>query len=223
MGDHSRQLELRGSGFKSTAIAFLASSAIRMLTGTLRLEITAEKELCEIDHPVIFCLWHNRIFSLPTLRKNFLRSRQEITVLTSASKDGAVLEKTVRSFGFAAVRGSSSRRAVAALVALRKALKEGSDLTITPDGPRGPRYQIQAGALKLASLTGAPLIPLRVHYHRAWRLKTWDQFQIPKPFSKVTITFGAPLYLTKESDEAEANKHLTEAMMASEGEDDEAV
>ena len=212
MGDKSKKTELRGEGFKANAIAFLASSLMRVLTGSLRVDFRTEKELLNIDEPVIYCLWHNRIFTLPALRKKHLGYRKKVTILTSASKDGAILAKAVAAFGLGAVRGSSSRRAVAALVASRRTLKEGSDLVITPDGPRGPRYSVQAGALKLAILTGAPLVPIRVEYDNAWQLKTWDRFNIPKPFSKITITFGPHQYLTKESDEAEATKILVEAM-----------
>jgi len=135
-----------------------------------------------------------------------------MTVLTSASRDGAVLEKTVRIFGLQAVRGSSSRRAVAALVALKKAAKNGSDLVITPDGPRGPRYQIQPGALKLSQVTGAPLIPIQVHYHRAKSLNTWDRFQIPLPFSKVTVTLHPPISHQEGDDPESTIQSVTQAL-----------
>ena len=103
-------------------------------------------------------------------------------------------------FGLGAVRGSSSRRAVAALVGLKRALLEGLDVCLTPDGPRGPRYRIQPGIIKLAEATGAPIVPIHVRFSSAWRLKTWDRFVIPKPFSRVEVTFAEPITLTRGMD-----------------------
>jgi lysophospholipid acyltransferase (LPLAT)-like uncharacterized protein len=108
-------------------------------------------------------------------------------VLTSASHDGAALATAMGVFGIGSVRGSSSRRGVAALVGMRKALREGIDVCVTPDGPRGPRYMIQAGLVKLAETSAAPVIPIHVEYPNCWRLKTWDRFAIPKPCSTVRV------------------------------------
>jgi lysophospholipid acyltransferase (LPLAT)-like uncharacterized protein len=82
---------------------------------------------------------------------------------------------------------------VAALVALRKALREGVDICLTPDGPRGPRYVLQPGAVKLAEAGGAAMIPIHVEFSSAWKLKSWDRFHVPKPFSKVRVIFDEAL------------------------------
>jgi lysophospholipid acyltransferase (LPLAT)-like uncharacterized protein len=106
-------------------------------------------------------------------------------------------------FGLGSVRGSSSRRGVAALVGLKRELSSGTDVCLTPDGPRGPRYVLQAGAVKLAQSSGAPLVPVHVRFSSAWRLKTWDRFVIPKPFSRVTVTFSDPIHIPRVLEEAE--------------------
>jgi lysophospholipid acyltransferase (LPLAT)-like uncharacterized protein len=123
--------------------------------------------------------------------------------LASASKDGAAIEAAVGVYGVGSVRGSSSRRGVAALIALKKAAKSGKDLIITPDGPRGPRYSMQPGVIKLAQTTGLPLLPISLFFENCWRLKTWDRFVIPKPFSKMTLIFREPLEIPRQLGEDE--------------------
>jgi lysophospholipid acyltransferase (LPLAT)-like uncharacterized protein len=124
------------------------------------------------------------------------------SVLTSASRDGNMLAHAMAVFGLGAVRGSSSRRGVAALIALKQALEQGTDVCITPDGPKGPRYQLQAGCLKLAQSTGARIVPIHVRYGAAWRLGSWDRFVIPKPFSQVEACFGEALSFERGMDDA---------------------
>jgi lysophospholipid acyltransferase (LPLAT)-like uncharacterized protein len=141
--------------------------------------------------------------------------------LTSASNDGAMVAAAMKVFGLGSVRGSSSRRGVAALVGLKRALAEGLDICLTPDGPRGPRYKVQPGFLKLAEATGAPIIPIHLRFSNAWRLKTWDRFVIPKPFSRVEITFDEPIRIPRGLDEAafEAERLKLETLLVA-GTDD---
>jgi lysophospholipid acyltransferase (LPLAT)-like uncharacterized protein len=124
-------------------------------------------------------------------------------------------------FGLDSIRGSSSRRGVAALVGLKRALAAGNDICLTPDGPRGPRYRVQPGFLKLAEATGAPIIPIHLRFSNAWRLKTWDRFVIPKPFSRVEITFAEPIHIPRGLDETafENERQKLEALLI-EGTDD---
>ena len=103
---------------------------------------------------------------------------------------GATVAAAMACFGMGSVRGSSSRRGAAALVTLKNEILAGKHVCITPDGPRGPRYVVQPGLVKLASLTGVPIIPFLVNYENYWTLDTWDKFQIPKPFSKIQSLLG---------------------------------
>jgi len=167
---------------------------------TLRREIEgAVEELKGSPEPLIHVLWHNRILVSPYLFRKIYPKRETV-VLTSASKDGAVLAAAVKVFKVGAVHGSSSRRGAAALVALRRAVKSGKDLVFTPDGPRGPRYVLQPGVVKIAQTTGLAIVPLHIHYLSYWTLKTWDRFRIPKPFSKVRVTLGDPIRIPSELD-----------------------
>jgi lysophospholipid acyltransferase (LPLAT)-like uncharacterized protein len=116
-------------------------------------------------------------------------------VLTSASRDGGLLATVVKHFGIESVRGSSSRRGGVALRELHGKLDEGCDVVITPDGPRGPVYTMSPGIIFLAAQTGLPLLCVKVDYENFWSLRSWDQFRIPKPFSRVSVTLRPFLQL----------------------------
>jgi lysophospholipid acyltransferase (LPLAT)-like uncharacterized protein len=218
MADASRRLEVRESR-KSTVLGTCAGWLMRLWCGTLRYEIedrAGVTDRAKFPGPVIFCLWHNRIFYAPDGWRRLIRSfRPKLVVLTSASHDGAALARAMGVLGMGAVRGSSSRRAVAALVGMKKALREGNDLCLTPDGPRGPRYELQPGPVKLAESTGAPVVPVHAFAFSTWRLKSWDRFEIPKPFSRVRVIFDRALVVPPglADDAFEAERAKLEAVM----------
>ncbi len=162
---------------------------IRALALTLRIECRDHAGYFDParHRPCLCATWHNRILLLPRLFER-LRGKQRLVVLTSGSRDGGLLAAVVRRFHLEAVRGSSSRGGTTALLALQSLLAEGADVFITPDGPRGPRYELSPGLLFLAQKTGLPLLRVGVAYSRFWELKSWDRFRIPKPFSRVTVT-----------------------------------
>jgi hypothetical protein len=188
---------------KSAMLGTLAGWTMKLLAATLRMEV---RDLCGIGGanssmpPVIYALWHNRFFCVPPAWNRICYGHRKTVALTSASHDGDMVARAMAVFGLGSVRGSSSRRGVAALVGLKRALNEGLDICVTPDGPRGPRYKVQPGVIKLAESTGAPIIPIHVRFSSAWRLKTWDRFVIPRPFSRVEVTFAEPIHLTRGVD-----------------------
>ena len=191
----NKHSEIRSSR-KSAVLGGLAGWAMRLLGKTLRVEIRNESGVdpsSGTHPPIIFVMWHSRIFTGPTGWKAVFGGKRRCVALTSASHDGDIVARAMSVFGIEAVRGSSSRRGVAALVGLKRALRDGNDICLTPDGPRGPRYKVQAGAVKLAESSGAPMVPIHVRFGSAWRLKSWDRLVIPRPFSRVWITFGAPI------------------------------
>ena len=138
---------------------------------------------------VIWAFWHNRVFSVPYIWRKFLRQRSG-AVLTSPSGDGEIIAQVMRRFGADAVRGSSNKRPAAALRELVTWVKDGNDIAITPDGPRGPKYELQPGIVKVAQLTKVPVFPVHVRYSKCLRLKSWDGFMIPWPFCRVDVTLG---------------------------------
>lgn len=182
--------------WQASLLGVLAGWLMRLWCLTLRFELVDRAGICERPKdagPVIYALWHNRIFVVPVAWKRMYGKTRKSVVLTSASRDGSMLARAVGVFGIGAVRGSSSRRGVAALVALRKALRAGVDCCVTPDGPRGPRYVLQSGIVKLAETTGAPVVPILVEFSSAWQWKTWDRFYLPKLGSRVRVIFDCAL------------------------------
>jgi lysophospholipid acyltransferase (LPLAT)-like uncharacterized protein len=135
------------------------------------------------------CFWHNRILGITyVFDRIYPAGRGGVTVLTSPSKDGEILAQLVAAFGMEAVRGWSSRRGSRALLELVRLIKGGRDIAVTPDGPRGPRYSLGPGIILLAQSTGARILPAHASFSRCVRMKTWDGFIIPLPFSKVSVT-----------------------------------
>ncbi len=138
---------------------------------------------------VVLTLWHGQM--LPLLWAH----RQPTGVMISEHKDGEIIARIIETFGFFGVRGSSSRGGTRALLEGVQVLRHGADMAITPDGPRGPRYSFAPGALVLAHRASAPIVSLVAHVDRKWQLRSWDGFEIPKPFARVTIEYGEPVML----------------------------
>jgi lysophospholipid acyltransferase (LPLAT)-like uncharacterized protein len=191
-------------------LAMVGATILRLLFCTLRLRLADRAGLStnSTKTPVIICFWHNRILgiTLTFLRKYPHALRKGVTVLTSASRDGEILAQFVGQFGMGAVRGSSSRRGSRAMLELLDLVENGHDVAITPDGPRGPRYSFGPGAISLAQLTGSPITLMHARFSRCLRMKTWDGFIIPLPFSQVSVTVGDPIYVPRKLDDTEFEK-----------------
>jgi lysophospholipid acyltransferase (LPLAT)-like uncharacterized protein len=160
------------------------SALLRLLGRTLRLEIRGDESLRRFrreGRPVIFAFWHSGILPLAYLHRN-----QGTVVLVSRHADGEYIVRVLLRMGFGTSRGSSTRGGAEGLRGLIRQVRDGRDVAITPDGPKGPARVFKPGALVLARLTGAPVIPIGIRAHRAWRLKSWDGFLIPKPFGAWT-------------------------------------
>jgi lysophospholipid acyltransferase (LPLAT)-like uncharacterized protein len=170
--------------------------------------------------PVIICFWHNRILgiTLTFIRRYPGIARKGVTVLTSASRDGEVLAQLVAQFGMGAVRGSSSRRGSRALREVVVQVESGRDIAITPDGPRGPRYSLGSGAISLAQLTAMPIVPMHAKFSRCFRLKSWDGFIIPLPFSKIRVTVDDSICVPRElnNEQFEAMRSRVETLLRNE-------
>ena len=174
-----------------------------------------EKELIvQLDEPVVIVLWHNRLFLAGEWQRRF-RKGIKCFGLISQSRDGAWLETFYSWSGIHAVRGSSNRGGAKAIRDLTKKLREGSDIGITPDGSKGPKYQAKPGGLYIAKLAKAPIALLSFEYGRHFKLKSWDQFIIPLPFSRVLVR--AKILHTKDIFEnstiEEANEILNTNLM----------
>lgn len=163
---------------------------LRLLGATWRVRVHGREWLLArpADAPrVVVTLWHGQL--LPLLWAH----RQHTGVVISEHADGEMIARVVASFGFFAIRGSSSRGGARALLEAARHLAAGADIAITPDGPRGPRHTVAPGALILAHRAGADMVPLVAHADRVWRMRSWDQFEIPKPFARVTVLYDTPV------------------------------
>jgi len=188
-------------GWKARLIGAVGYGIIRLLGITLRFELHAKSPLLPQDQTnYIWTLWHNCLFSFPLMYRKFFFDRRG-AALTSASRDGEIASAVLELVGVAPIRGSSSRRGAQALIELTSWLSEGYDIALTPDGPRGPCYKLSPGLVLLAKKTGTPIMPLAVRYHNYWKLKSWDQFRIPKPFSRVDVYAGPVVHVPPDINE----------------------
>ncbi len=175
---------------------------------TVRWRWTATESKYAFDEgeKAIFVIWHNRLALSPLMYRRRFEKRfpgRRVAGLVSASRDGGLMARIMELFGIEPIRGSSSRRGAQALRELVAAAKDGCDLVITPDGPRGPRYVIQPGVIAAAQLSGRPIVPVSYHLTWKYRLASWDQFQIPMPFTRIEVALGQPLWVPESAGESE--------------------
>ncbi len=188
--------------------AFLLFISLRALLFTVRLRLRTPSEFLapNAPTPAIFCIWHNRLAMCIKPLDLYRRPNNGgagMIALVSASKDGAFLSRTLEWFGVRPVRGSSSRRGAQALRELTTWAERGYDLTVTPDGPRGPCYKIQDGITTLAQLTGLPIVPAALNLNWKISLKSWDRFQIPLPFARCDVVVGKTIRVPANASDAE--------------------
>ena len=191
---------------------------LQLWVRTLRYEIDDRAGVVgkPADQNYIGALWHNRLLIFPFVLRRFLSNRHG-AALISASRDGDLLADAITRFGFDVVRGSSSRLGASAILQLTDVLASGRDVVITPDGPRGPAYELGPGIIFLAQKSGAAVLPVNMEYSSCWRLKSWDRFILPRPFAKIRVIIGQPhrVRSTNTVDDFEAERlRLQDAMMA---------
>lgn len=174
---------------------------IKIIGRTIRFETEGWENWEKIQscgNTPVMTFWHNRIF----LATYFFRNRG-IVVITSQSFDGEYIARFIQKFGYGAVRGSSTRGGVGALVEMIRLMRENLPMGFTIDGPKGPRYIAKKGACLLAKKTGNPLMPFSVEVEKYWEVKSWDRMQIPKPFSRAKILIADPIFVPKDANEEE--------------------
>jgi lysophospholipid acyltransferase (LPLAT)-like uncharacterized protein len=191
----------------------LGSAFIQAIAKTWRIRVVNEAAFLSeraAGRAVVMALWHGEMLPLLYYHRN-----RQIAVLVSEHGDGEIIARILTSFGFRLVRGSSSRGAARALVAVDRELAAGFDVGITPDGPRGPRHSVAPGALLAAHRAGVRIVPLAASASSFWQLGSWDRFMIPKPFARVTIAYGDPLPVEAPSsrEAGERVEVLSTAMM----------
>ena len=180
-------------GWRARWLVAFGFRLLQVLARTLRYEIDDRAGVVgkPVEGTYIAALWHNRLLLISFVLKKFFPGRAGAGLI-SASRDGDLIADVTHRFGFDVVRGSSSRMGASALRELGEVLASGRDVLITPDGPRGPAYELGPGIIFLAQKTGSPIIPVNIEYSNCWRVKSWDRFIIPKPFSVVRVIIGRP-------------------------------
>ena len=148
----------------------------------------------------IYCFWHDRIF----LTTYWWRNRR-IVVMTSRSFDGEYIARFIQRFGYGAVRGSSTRGGVGAVVEMARLMRAGCTTAFTIDGPKGPPYVAKMGAVLLAKKSGHPIVPVTMALAKYWTAPSWDNFQIPKPFTRARVYVAPPIYVASDADESTLN------------------
>jgi len=153
----------------------------------------------------ILAFWHNRIF----LSTYYFRHRG-IIVMSSQSFDSEYIARFIQRFGFGVVRGSSTRGGVGALIEMIKLMRKGFPMGFSVDGPKGPKYVAKSGACLLAKKTQNPVVPFIVEVEKYWEVKSWDNLQIPKPFSRACVYIAEPFYVAKDAADEEIEKSREE-------------
>lgn len=184
------------------ALRCAAPLALRLLAWTWRVQRSGDTglELQRGPGPWLAAIWHGRMLCLMPLRGH---AHAGLDVLVSPSEDGGLATLALRWFGYRAIRGSLSRGGASAMRTMAARLEAGGKLVVTPDGPRGPRHSMNSGVPWLARATGAAILPVGVAVDRAWRLRSWDRFTIPKPFARVVVHYGEPLHVDAAVDDDE--------------------
>lgn len=171
-------------------IPLIVWALFRIVGSTWRFETIAEDGALPLPYGEgaggeIYCFWHQCVLPCAIYFR-----RTHATILISRSFDGELITRTLALFGFRAVRGSSSRGGSEGLLGLKEVLASGSPAIFTADGPRGPVYRTKMGPIKLAQITGAPIGAFHLEPKRAWVINSWDRFLVPKPFTRIVVSWS---------------------------------
>ena len=192
----------------------IGAAVIGALGATWRFRVRGRENVEEARRAhdrIVFAFWHGRMLPLVYLHRG-----QDARVLASEHHDGELIARTLRFLGYRQVRGSSTRGGTKAILGLADAVHAGHDIGITVDGPRGPRYQVKPGVVELAKLTGAAVVPVTSASRRHKTFASWDAFELPSPFTRVEIEYGAPIRVAPDADrpEQEEKRREVEASLA---------
>ncbi len=186
--------------WKAWFIGWIGFFVIGIIGRTMRWQSVGDSYLDEIyksGNRAIFTFWHGRIFPATYYWRN-----RGIVVMTSMNRDGEAIAQCIQRFGYGAARGSSSRGGFKALAQMARDIRHGRDTAFTIDGPRGPRYIAKQGPVLLAMKTGAAIFCFHISMKRKIQLKSWDEFQIPLPFTPAIVLKAAPIWVPHDAPEA---------------------
>jgi lysophospholipid acyltransferase (LPLAT)-like uncharacterized protein len=192
---------------RNTIGTVLVAAAVKGLLFTVRYRARgweAAKALARNGDGVIYAFWHN-VMMMPLGHE----SRHQTVALVSSGADGTFAARIVRHFGVQSVHGRRENQGATAVMEVLRSRPRGHSLVVTPDGPRGPRYRAQEGAVFLASRSGLPLVPVGMAFSRSWSLGSWDRFRVAKPFARAEMIFGTPKRIPENLGRAELDAERT--------------
>lgn len=198
------EIKLKFLGLLGAWLLALLAASLRWKKVVLQFEPKPESE----HHPRLFVLWHNRQLMAPYVYNNLLpvQMRSELHALTSEHHDGRLIAMALEYNGMKNVAGSSTRGGKKALLRLIRILREEKAVAVTPDGPRGPIYQLKPGILKLAQASGLSIYSFAYGVKHAWRFKSWDKMILPKPFSPAVAVFSGPIKVPEQASREELDR-----------------
>lgn len=218
-------MKTEGESFpwRSRAALVLGTGLLHVIGRTWRIRVVNPQALAglrEAGLGFIFSLWHGHL--LPLL---WHHRGEGVLVLISEHRDGEMVARAASSLGYGLIRGSTTRGGGRALISLVRELEAGKEIAITPDGPRGPARKFAPGALVAAQRSDSFILPVVINASRAWRLRSWDRFMIPKPFARITVAYGDPKKVAAATpraavDEAERFERLMQDALNAAGGDD---
>jgi lysophospholipid acyltransferase (LPLAT)-like uncharacterized protein len=188
-----------GQRVKARLIGWAGFVAIGVIGRTMRWQSVGTDNLDAIyqsGHRAIFTFWHGRIFPATYYWRN-----RGIVVMTSMNLDGEAIAQCIQRFGYGVARGSSSRGGLRALTEMNREIRDSHDAAFTIDGPRGPRYVAKQGPVLLAKKTGAAIFCFHISMKHKIQLRSWDEFQIPLPFTRAVVLQAPPIFVPPDSDE----------------------
>lgn len=169
------------------------------------------------DGPLAPCYWHQHHVLCSSEIRRWVRRGFRACFLISGSVDGDVPERIARAWGAEVIRGSANKSGALAMRDMQKMMRDGYSIVTTADGPRGPQYEFKLGAITMARIGGTPIVPMAAAADRAWYLKRWDRFMIPKPFARVTVGVGEPVSIGRDValDQLEPQREAVQAAVMS--------
>jgi lysophospholipid acyltransferase (LPLAT)-like uncharacterized protein len=206
--------EEAGGGLRTALLATAAAAFLRLLRRTVRLRFHGDAEVRAWERErrrFLLAFWHRHL-----LLMRYAYRGDRMSVLVSRSRDGELIARVMAKLGVRTERGSTSRGGAAGLRALVRVARSGSDIAITPDGPRGPLREVQPGVVLAAAATGLPLVPVAIEANRRRELRSWDRMAVPLPLARVEIVYGEPLFVPRHAATEEWVPRIQSALEAAE-------
>lgn len=183
---------------------------LKIISKTLKVKVIMSEKI-DLEDNYVCGFWHNKLIGASLTLTNFTKKR---AVLASPSKDGELIAVPLEKLGFTIVRGSSGKDSIKAVLKLVKLIKSGYSAGTPLDGPKGPMYEVKPGMIYLAQKSNKAIVPIGIAFSRKWVFtKTWDKFQLPKPFSKLICIIGDPIFIPEEDKKEDYVDLIKERLM----------